>query len=259
MAFLAGKRALIVGLATDRSIAWGIAEAMRREGAELAFTYQERMKDRVEELAGQVQSSIVLPMDVSFDEEIDRAFAALGQHWDRFDILVHSVAFAPREALAGAFVESTSRESFRVAHYSIQSDHVHLIVESAGMHSLACGMKSIAARVARAANRVFCRRGRVLADRYHLHILRTPSEVRRALAYVLLNTRRHLAKLGHRVPRRAPIDPASSGRWFAGWSLRIPFAVDEQPPPVASPRTWLLSVGWRRHGLIDPSEIPGVR
>src|SRR5688572_279081 len=116
MAFLAGKRALIVGLATDRSIAWGIAEAMRREGAELAFTYQERMKDRVEDLAAQVQSSIALPMDVAFDAEIDAAFAKLGEHWDKFDILVHSVAFAPREALAGAFVESTSRESFRVAH-----------------------------------------------------------------------------------------------------------------------------------------------
>ncbi len=116
MAFLAGKRALIVGLATDRSIAWGIAEAMRREGAELAFTYQERMKDRVEELAAQVQSSIALPMDVASDAEIDAAFAKLGQHWDKLDILVHSVAFAPREALAGAFVESTSRESFRVAH-----------------------------------------------------------------------------------------------------------------------------------------------
>jgi REP element-mobilizing transposase RayT len=151
------------------------------------------------------------------------------------------------------------RGSFRVAHYSIQADHVHLIVESAGKHALACGMKSIAARVARAANRVFSRRGPALADRYHLHILRTPSEVRRALAYVLLNARRHLAKLGRRVPHVATVDPASSGRWFAGWARRITVTDGGQPPPVASPHTWLLRIGWRRHGRIDLSEIPGVR
>lgn len=117
MGFLAGKKALIVGLATDRSIAWGIAQAMKREGAELAFTYQnERIKDRVVELAHSLGSSLVMPMDVSLDAEIDAAFAALGAAWDGLDILVHSVAFAPREALSGSFVEATTRESFRIAH-----------------------------------------------------------------------------------------------------------------------------------------------
>jgi enoyl-[acyl-carrier protein] reductase I len=117
MGFLAGKKALIVGLATDRSIAWGISQAMQREGAELAFTYQnDRIKDRVVELAGSLGSSLVLPMDVSVDAEIDAAFAGLSEAWDGLDVIVHSVAFAPREALTGGFVDATSREAFRVAH-----------------------------------------------------------------------------------------------------------------------------------------------
>jgi REP element-mobilizing transposase RayT len=156
--------------------------------------------------------------------------------------------------LERSFAAACERGRFRLAHYSIQDDHVHLIVEATGKRALACGMKSIAARVARAANRIFRRRGPVLADRYHRHTLRTPREVRNAIAYVLLNARRHLVKRGHRPPVAA-CDPASSGRWFTGWIQRI------QPvssPPVAPPRTWLLRLGWRRHGLIDPSEIPGA-
>lgn len=117
MGFLAGKRAFIVGLATDRSIAWGIAQAMRAQGAELAFNYaNERFKERVVELAAEAGSNITMPMDVTSDAEIDAAFATLKSHWDSLDILVHSVAFAPREALAGNFTDSTSREAFRVAH-----------------------------------------------------------------------------------------------------------------------------------------------
>jgi enoyl-[acyl-carrier protein] reductase I len=117
MAFLAGKRALIVGLATERSIAWGISQAMKREGAELAFTYvNERMKERVVELANEIGSTLTMPLDVASDDEIAAAFARVKEAWGGLDILVHSVAFAPREALAGGFVESTSRDSFRVAH-----------------------------------------------------------------------------------------------------------------------------------------------
>src|SRR4249920_3375497 len=116
MGFLAGKRALIVGLATERSIAHGIAQAMHREGAELAFTYLERLKDRVVDLAAELGSKLTMPMNVESDDEISRAFADLKRHWDSVDIIVHSVAFAPREALAGGFVDSTSRDSFRVAH-----------------------------------------------------------------------------------------------------------------------------------------------
>ncbi len=116
MGFLKGKRALIVGLATDRSIAWGIAQAMHREGAELAFSHIDRMTDRVVPLAKQVGSDITFVMDVASDEEIARGFSQLKTRWDGFDILVHAVAFAPREALTGRFVDATSRESFRAAH-----------------------------------------------------------------------------------------------------------------------------------------------
>lgn len=117
MGFLEGKRALIVGLATERSIAYGIASAMRREGADLAFTYQnDRIRDRVVEMAQDFGSAVTLPMDVASDEEIRTAFAGIRETWDSLDILVHSVAFAPREELAGRFVECTSRDGFRIAH-----------------------------------------------------------------------------------------------------------------------------------------------
>ena len=116
MGFLKGKRALIVGLATDRSIAWGIAQAMHAQGAELAFAHIERMTDRVVPLAKQLGSDITFVMDVASDEEISKGFAHLKSRWDGFDILVHAVAFAPREALTGNFLDATSREGFRVAH-----------------------------------------------------------------------------------------------------------------------------------------------
>ena len=116
MGFLSGKRALIVGLATDRSIAWGIAQAMHREGAELAFSHIERMADRVVPLAKQLGSTLTFAMDVAGDTDIAQGFAHLKSHWDGFDILVHAVAFAPREALTGNFIDATSREGFRVAH-----------------------------------------------------------------------------------------------------------------------------------------------
>ena len=117
MAFLSGKRALIVGLATERSIAYGIAAAMRREGAELAFTYQnDRLKDRVVAMAAEFGSSLVLPMDVASDAEIDDAFAKLRDSWDSLDVLVHSVAFAPREQLAGGYLDSVTRQGFQISH-----------------------------------------------------------------------------------------------------------------------------------------------
>jgi enoyl-[acyl-carrier protein] reductase I len=117
MGFLADKRALIVGLASNRSIAWGIAQAMAREGAALAFTYQtEKLQSRVEKMAGELGSTLVFPMDVAYDEQIEAAFRQLGSAWDGLDIIVHSVGFAPRDQLAGGFVESTTREGFQIAH-----------------------------------------------------------------------------------------------------------------------------------------------
>lgn len=117
MGFLSGKRALIVGVASERSIAWGIAEAMHREGAELAFTYpNDKLKERVETLASSIGATIVLPLDVTVDAQLDAAFAALQREWGHLDIVIHAVAFAPREALAGSFTQSTSREAFAIAH-----------------------------------------------------------------------------------------------------------------------------------------------
>jgi enoyl-[acyl-carrier protein] reductase I len=116
MGFLAGKRALIVGVATDRSIAWGIAQAMQREGATLALSYaNDKLKERVVPLA-QTVDALTLPLDVSRDEDISAAFAFIAKEWGSLDILVHAVAFAPREALAGSFVDNTSREAFQIAH-----------------------------------------------------------------------------------------------------------------------------------------------
>ncbi len=117
MGFLSGKRALIVGLASNRSIAWGVAKAMQREGAELAFTYQnDKLRDRVEKMAGECGTEITVPCDVSNDEQIDEVFDRLDDYWDHLDIIVHSVAFAPRAELEGDYLESVSREGFRVAH-----------------------------------------------------------------------------------------------------------------------------------------------
>ncbi len=117
MGFLANKRILITGMLSSRSIAYGIAQAMRREGAELAFTYQgERILERVRALAQEFDSELLFPCDVASDAEINQLFADLGQHWDKFDGFVHAIAFAPREALAGEFLDGFSREAFHMAH-----------------------------------------------------------------------------------------------------------------------------------------------
>lgn len=117
MSFLAGKRAVIIGLASNRSIAYGIAQAMHREGAELAFNYQnEKLAGRVEKMAATFGSDITLPLDVSDDDQIAEFFDALSRRWDGFDILVHSVAYAPADQLEGRYVDAVNREGFRIAH-----------------------------------------------------------------------------------------------------------------------------------------------
>ncbi len=147
--------------------------------------------------------------------------------------------------------------------YSLLSDHVHLVVEASNRAALARGMKAVGIRIAWIARKVFARAGGVLDGRYHHRVLRTPREVRSALAYVLLNARKHLAEAIVRKSGRTGfagamppggVDPASSGRWFSGWARRVQEA--SGPAPVARARTWLASVGWRRHGRIDWSEIP---
>jgi len=117
MGFLTGKRAVIVGVASNRSIAWGIAKAMQREGAELAFSYQtDKLAERVRGFAAELGSDVVLPLDVSDDGQIDAFFSQLAGRWDGFDILVHSVAFAPADQLEGRYIDAVNREGFRIAH-----------------------------------------------------------------------------------------------------------------------------------------------
>jgi REP element-mobilizing transposase RayT len=151
------------------------------------------------------------------------------------------------------------RGDFRVVHHSVQGDHVHMLVEASDKEALARGMKAVASRLARTVQRVFGLVGRVLHGRYHLRILRTPREVRNALAYVLLNARKHWKQRRGFAPP-ALLDEASSGRWFGGW-LRVPpsraLPLPDGLAEVAPARTWLLARGWRRHGLIDPAEVPG--
>jgi REP-associated tyrosine transposase len=159
--------------------------------------------------------------------------------------------------LERSFWMGCERGEFRLAHYSLQGNHTHLVIEAKDCDALGRGMKAIGSRLARAVNRVFQRSGPVLADRYHVRVLRTPREVRNALAYVLLNARRHAAGAGRTLARAVRIDPASSGRWFDGWKRAIAQPAAPDVPAVARPRTWLLVRGWRERGLLEPNEVPG--
>jgi len=115
--FLSGKKVLIIGLASNRSIAYGIAKAMHEQGAELAFTYQnEKLKSRVETMAAEFNSKLICPCDVAHDKDIEALFTYLGAHWNQLDILVHSVAFAPADQISGDFITSANREGFKIAH-----------------------------------------------------------------------------------------------------------------------------------------------
>jgi len=117
MGFLSGKKALIIGLASNRSIAYGIAKAFHAQGAELAFTYQnERLQSRVESMAAEFNSTLTFPCDVAHDEEINALFKHLNKHWDKLDILIHSVAYAPADQISGDFVACCTREGFAIAH-----------------------------------------------------------------------------------------------------------------------------------------------
>jgi REP element-mobilizing transposase RayT len=145
-------------------------------------------------------------------------------------------------AIERSFADGCARPGFRLVHYSLQGNHAHLIVEARDKDALGRGMMAIGSRLARAVNRVARRRGPVLADRYHMRLLPTPTEVRNALRYVLLNARHHVAK-SHAALGRPRLDPASSARWFDGWKGVDPSALERGPevsdrrPPVARART----------------------
>ena len=164
-------------------------------------------------------------------------------------------------AFEDTLARGCERGAFRVVHYSLQRDHVHMLVEADDANALGRGMMSVGCRLARTFNRVFRRKGRVLGDRYHVRTMTTPREVRNALAYVLLNFRKHHAQADS-PPRHIAVgpDPASSGRWFDGWTPAAMGGEDKPAPRcVARARSWLLRVGWRRHGLIGTSETPSGR
>jgi REP element-mobilizing transposase RayT len=157
-----------------------------------------------------------------------------------------------RRALTAA-----SRGAFRVVHFSVQTNHVHMIVEATDKRTLCSGVRGVAIRIARGLNRAMARSGRVWKDRYHARPLETPREVRNALVYVLLNRRKHR-------PGAPPLDGCSSSAWFDGWKSpqRPPHLLlpKERDPlgvcPVVAARTWLATVGWRRHGLVRCDEAP---
>ena len=134
MKFLKGKKALVLGIASNRSIAWGISDSLRKNGAELAFTYQnDKLKERVTKLATECDSNIILPCDVSIEGNIKNMLNQLSEKWDGFDILVHSLAFAPREELEGNYVEKTSKEGFISAHSISSYSLLELCKESKEM------------------------------------------------------------------------------------------------------------------------------
>ncbi len=135
MGFLKDKKVLIVGLASTRSIAWGIAQAMHREGADLAFTYQnDKLRDRVEKMASECKSEVVVPCDVSSDKQIEAVFDHIDDYWDHLDVIIHSVAFAPRNELGGDYLDSVTREGFNVAHEI--SSYSFAALAKAGRHMM---------------------------------------------------------------------------------------------------------------------------
>ncbi len=155
--------------------------------------------------------------------------------------------------LREAFVAGCNRFGFRLCHYTVQNNHLHLIVEGDDRRAVSRGLQGLLIRIAKGLNRLWGRRGRVFRDRYHDRVLKNAKEIRRVLAYVLNNARRHRVKLPW------PVDLFSSAPWFNGWSSghRYTDLVPDVPRPVTDTRVFDLLLGWRRFHLIDPSEIPG--
>jgi REP element-mobilizing transposase RayT len=161
-----------------------------------------------------------------------------------------SKVLAVRAAMRAAKVQA----GFRLVQFTIQGNHLHLLIEAKDAASMSRGVQALEIRIARAFNRLSGRHGRVFADRFHSRVLKTPKEVRTCLAYVLLNSNRHASMANGRL------DPCASGRYFDGWKVAPeapPLLGDEhEGSPVTGPGTWLLEVGWRCHGLLRPTEVP---
>jgi REP element-mobilizing transposase RayT len=153
--------------------------------------------------------------------------------------------------IEGIFRAERQGKGFRLVHYSIRPNHLHLVCEAEGRVALSRGIQRLASRVARAVNRRVGRVGRFFADRFHQHVLRAPRQVHHVLRYVLLNAHKDAARSGVRL---MGIDPQSSGWYFDGWADACPRPPPRELWPVAPPGTWLLQKGWRRHGLIRTDE-----
>jgi len=159
--------------------------------------------------------------------------------------------FDADRALRAAFVAGKDRFGFRLVHYSIQSNHLHMIVEGKDRAALARGLKGLFVRIAKALNRLWQRKGSIFADRYHDHVLATPREARNTLAYVLNNARKHGEWMWQ------ALDRFSSAPWFDGWREKVNVrGLEGIVTPVAAAQTWLLQQGWRRHGLVSVLEVP---
>ena len=159
---------------------------------------------------------------------------------------------ATHEVVRGAIAEASERGDFQVIVYSVQTNHVHLIVEARSSDALARGMNALGARIAKRLNKLWRRNGQVFPDRFHSRALKTPRECRIALIYVLQNARKH-GSWRARMP-----DVYSSGPLFDGWTSGVHNRAQSRRSYIGKPRTWLLTLGWRRHGLIDPREVPAA-
>jgi len=165
-------------------------------------------------------------------------------------------------AIVHAVIAGSSASAFRIVEFNCESNHMHLMIEAAGRVALARGLQRFKSCLARALNRALVRSGAVFGDRYHVHVLRTPREVRHALRYIINNARHHAAQHGRSLDAQW-FDPFSSAPWFEGWASPLtPYSswtheLIRRDRPTARATVWLLMVGWRRHGLIERAEVPG--
>ena len=172
--------------------------------------------------------------------------------------LRQKVTHAALRAAFAAAATARSATTFRLCHYTILNDHLHLIVEAEDRTALARGLQGLLIRIAKTLNKLWARRGTVFADRYHDRILRSAREVRNAIRYVLQNGQKHAAA-GRAVTVPQAIDLYSSAPWFDGWVEEITVRnLPASPPPVRAAKTWLLTQGWRRHGLLSVHELPAT-
>ena len=176
--------------------------------------------------------------------------------WDVKSLRTKERVRVVRQVLA----RGCAKPGFRVTQYTVMSSHLHMVIEADSKRRLSSGMNGLASRLGRRINDVSGRTGRVFADRYHAHVLRSAREIRNSLAYVLLNLRRHTARNGRCYLKPEP-DPFSSGPMFDGWKEKRETSPPDpdEGPCIAEPLGWLLKFGWRRRGLISLSEVPGPK